>query len=423
MIIDNADDSNVLFKQITDYGSAKVARSLSDFLPQSQNGSIVLTSRSRDVAFKFTGRDSDIIKVGSMDKPHALALLRNRLPGHLDIADATELVQTLDYIPLAITQAAAYISQNTPRINISNYLHNFRKSDKNRASLLQKDTGDIRRDSTSANSIIVTWWKSFEHVREERPSAARLLALMSLFDWQGIPEALLLQNYDNDIDIEANFEDDLSTLTCYSLVAMNFKGDEFEMHRLVQFSMQKWLELRGELENWKEKYIDIMGNAFPIGRFENWEICGKLFPHVQMVLLFYPANEAYLLQWASILFKAAWYSWEIGSYNIAGEMGRRALEVREKALGKEHPDTLRSVETLAMVLLYQRKYEQAEKLNRRALEGRDKAVEKRHPDTLMSISHLSSVLQDEGMDEQAKKTNRQVLEGREMAMGKDHPAS
>ena len=136
MIVDNADDPNVLFKQAADYGSTKVTHCLSDFLPQSPNGSIVLTSRSRDVAFKFTGRNSDIVIVDPMDEAHALALLLKKLDGHLDMTDAAELVQILDYMPLAITQAAAYINQNASRINISKYLHNFRASDKKRASLL-----------------------------------------------------------------------------------------------------------------------------------------------------------------------------------------------------------------------------------------------------------------------------------------------
>ncbi|KUJ07385.1 uncharacterized protein LY89DRAFT_365096 [Mollisia scopiformis] len=421
MIVDNADDPNVLFKQATDYGSATVARSLSDFLPQSPNGSIVLTSRSRDVAFKFTGRNSDIVTVGPMNEAHALALLHKKLEGHLDMTDAAELVQTLEYMPLAITQAAAYISQRAPRINISKYLHDFRGSDKNRASLLQKDAGDIRRDSTASNSIIATWQISFEYIRKERLSAARLLSLMSLFDRQGIPEALLLQNYQDNGDVKANFEDDLSTLTNYSLVTMNVEGDEFEMHRLVQFSTKKWLELHEELENWKEKYIDIMGNAFPIGRYENRRVCGKLFPHAQMVLLFCPTNEVYLAQWASILFNAAWYSSEIGSYNTAEEMDRRALEGREKVLGKEHPNTLTSVSNLASVLQNQGKYEQAEEMNRRALEGHEKVLGKEHPDTLTSVSILASVLQYQGKYEQAEEMNRRALEGYEKVLGKEHP--
>lgn len=54
--------------------------------------------------------------------------------------------------------------------------------------LLMKDVGDDRRDGEAAtNSVVVTWQVSFERIRDERPSAARLLSLMSLFDRQGIP--------------------------------------------------------------------------------------------------------------------------------------------------------------------------------------------------------------------------------------------
>ena len=51
----------------------------------------------------------------------------------------------------------------------------------------------------------------------------------------------------------------------------------------------------------------------------------------------------------------------------AAEMGRRALSERERVLGKEHPDTLMRVSSLAMVLGYQGNHEEAEAMNRRAL--------------------------------------------------------
>jgi tetratricopeptide (TPR) repeat protein len=421
MIVDNADDPNVFFNQSANSGLAQLARSLSDFLPQSPNGSIVITSRSRDVAFRLTGRDSDIIKVKPMDQVHALALLHKKIPGTLDTTDAIELLQTLDYMPLAITQAAAYISQRAPRITVSKYLRDLRGSDKDRASLLKKDVGDTRRDGRASNSIIITWQISFEHIRKEWPSAAGLLSLMSLFDWQGIPEALLLQVYHEDDDTEADFEDDISTLTSYSLVTINTEGNEFEMHRLVQFSTKKWLELHDGLENWKEKYIKIMDEAFPVRRYENWTTCQQLFPHAEMVLSYWPMNEDYLARWASILGKAAWYSESQGSYDAAEEMNRRALGGYKKALGKEHPDTLVSVSNLAVVLTRQGKYEQAEEMNRRALEGWEKALGKEHPHTLVSVSNLAWVLTRQGKYEQAEELNRQALKGWEKALGKEHP--
>jgi tetratricopeptide (TPR) repeat protein len=421
MILDNADDVEVLFHQDSDHSRAEVTYSLSDFLPQSPNGSIIVTSRNRDLAFRLIGRDSDIIKIMPMEEDHALALLRKKLPGNLDQSDAAELIQALDYFPLAITQAASYISQRAPRITVSRYLRELRSTDKDRATLLQKDAGDPRRDGRVSNSIITTFHISFEYIRKTRSSAARLLSLMSLFDRQGIPESLLIHRYQEESDIEASFEDDISTLTSYSLVIVGVEGTEFEMHRLVQFSTKNWLEYYDELEQWKEKFIDIMAMSFPVDPYENWITCQKLFPHAGMVLSSYPTNEDYLIQWASVLFKAAWYSTLNGSYDIAEKMNQQALAGREKALGAEHPDTLTSVNNLALVLQSLGKYELAEEMNRRALAGHKKVLGKAHPDTLTSISNLSLVLQSQGKYDLAAKMDRRALAGREKALGKEHP--
>lgn len=47
------------------------------------------------------------------------------------------MAYALDYIPLAITQAAAYINRRAPRITISGYLKEFHKNDKKKANLLE----------------------------------------------------------------------------------------------------------------------------------------------------------------------------------------------------------------------------------------------------------------------------------------------
>ena len=54
---------------------------------------------------------------------------------------------------------------------------------------------------------------------------------------------------------------------------------------------------------------------------------------------------------------------EYGKYEQAEEMHRQALGQRERVLGKEHPDTLTSMNNLAEVLRGQGKYEQAEEMH------------------------------------------------------------
>ena len=61
-------------------------------------------------------------------------------------------------------------------------------------------------------------------------------------------------------------------------------------------------------------------------------------------------------------------------------------------LGREHPDTLTSVNNLGLVLDSQGKYEEAEAMHRRALEGYEKVLGREHPDTLTSVSNLGNVL-------------------------------
>ncbi|KAM5342899.1 hypothetical protein ACJ41O_013865 [Fusarium nematophilum] len=168
------------------------------FLPKTGRGSIIITSRNADTAERLVGLDV-IYNVPVMEKSQALQLFRNRLGEQC--ADSqmvmADLVVDLNNMPLAITQAAAYIRRRGTRMSISTYLNEFRKNDKKRASLLNKDAGDLRRDESADNSTVTTWQITFEQIRRERPSAADLLSFMSFFSPQGIPESAL-QTYARD---------------------------------------------------------------------------------------------------------------------------------------------------------------------------------------------------------------------------------
>ena len=183
-------------------------------------------------------------------------------------------------------------------------------------------------------------------------------------------------------------------LWSYSLITMSTRSDVFEMHRLVQFATRRWLEQNNKLDEWKEKYIAIMAETFPVGRYKNWERCQALFPHAELALGYRPVNKEFIQKWAIILFNAAWYTREYGKFKKAEELNRRALEERETVLEKEHPDTWMSVDNLASVLRYQSKYDAAEELHRRALKGRETVLGKEYPLTLTSVSNLALVLRD-----------------------------
>ena len=448
IIVDNADESSVFFSpQSTsivtrESTTRRQVRPLSAFLPQSANGAILITTRNRDTAFRFTGQNQDIIKVGPMDQKGALTLLEKKLGIHFESESGAELIGALEYIPLAITQAAAYIYQRAPRMFISKYLEELQKSKRSRASLLNYDIGDTRRDESASNSIITTWQISFEHIRATRPSAADLLSLMSFFDRQGIPEDLLNdgkredssghnteEQRNGDIDTESEdgtadgFEEDVTILRAYSLISTEVQRGSFEMHRLVQLSTRQWLEIQGELERWKQEYISKMCRALPTGDYQNWSTCQRLFPHAEAAVGHRPTDKRSLKEWAYILNNAGWYAWTQGKYTAAGRMARKAVATRQDVLGAEHLDTLMSLGILASVLQGQGKYEQAEEMNRRALEGYEKALGKEHPSTLASVYRLAYLLYQQEQYQDALPLYQRAYVGYEKALGRDHPTT
>ncbi|KAK5110700.1 hypothetical protein LTR85_000743 [Meristemomyces frigidus] len=184
-------------------------------------------------------------------------------------------------MPLALTQAAAYLRQMGGRCSVRQYLERLRKSDRSKNSILDEDAGDLRRDREARNAIFLTWQISFEHVYRIRPSAAELLSLMSFCDRQAIPEALVRRRDSNgdtgageasrehntdDLgddssnsadsddmsavdavgdDYDDAFDKDLRMLEGYSFVSLTIDPSTFEMHRLVQVATRKWLKSRG----------------------------------------------------------------------------------------------------------------------------------------------------------------------------------
>ncbi|KAK5079532.1 hypothetical protein LTR70_009190 [Exophiala xenobiotica] len=141
MVVDNADSYEVMFgsrsgeaRTSTVFSTSSSAmassdRSLSNYLPSSAQGAIVITTRSREVAKGLIECAEDIVDVVPMTSEDK-------------IRETIRLLQELDYMPLAITQAAAYINQLGSRMTLSRYVEMLAKSDLDRERLLKKDIRD-----------------------------------------------------------------------------------------------------------------------------------------------------------------------------------------------------------------------------------------------------------------------------------------
>ena len=416
-VLDNADDAAVLSSQPSDSlssradngrsnkasdGNRGLQQHLSRYLPPSRNGSVLVTSRTRRAAMQVV-EDCDILLVEPMDGAAARALLHKKLGDVGDKSDENqgiaELAAALDYMPLALVQAAAYIRQRAPRCSVQHYLEECRQSDSRKTSLLNQEAGHLRRDEAASNAILITWQISFDRIRSTRQSAADLLSLMSFFDRQGIPEGLLRSQSSTASEqvpagsIDDGFEDDILMLRDYSFVTATTDEKMFEMHSLVQMATKKWLELGDQVVTWQRAALQIMAGAFPSGQHETWAVCRTLLPHSTKVLGYSTEKDKEAtLDRATIATNTAWYLMLMGQYAEAERIGRSAVMAREGALGREHPDTLTSSSQLGSVLERQGKYKEAGAMHRRALKGREKVLGLEHPDTLTSVYNLTYLL-------------------------------
>ena len=75
-------------------------------------------------------------------------------------------------------------------------------------------------------------------------------------------------------------------------------------------------------------------------------------------------------------------------------------------LGKEHSDTLTSLNNLASVLSSQGEYKEAEEMHRQLLVLKERIPGMKHPDTLESINNLAEVLSSQGKYKEAEEMHR-----------------
>ncbi|OSS44129.1 hypothetical protein B5807_11151 [Epicoccum nigrum] len=220
---------------------------------------------------------------------------------------------------------------------------------------------------------------------------------MCFFDRQGIPEDLLYgyhspakdgdtEDVDTDdentknVDTENNnaFNDDLDTLRDYSFVTVTKDVNMFEMHSLVQLATRKWLESQDQLIKWREQFISNLCAKLPDKEYKNWERCQLLFPHAKVAMTQRPQSRKSLEEWARMLYNAGLYALQRGRLDEAEEISVLSKNIRSDVLGKEHADTLNSMELVGMVIDEKGKYKDSEVIYRQILATRENVLGRDH---------------------------------------------
>ena len=108
------------------------------------------------------------------------------------------------------------------------------------------------------------------------------------------------------------------------------------------------------------------------------------------------------------------------SYAECESLYNKALFIREKVLGPEHPDVATALDNLGLLYWRQGKYAEAESLCRQALSIREKARGPDHPEVATSLNSLAKLHLSQGKYPEAEPLFRRALDILEKTLGPDH---
>ena len=356
-IFDNADDMDTLFASTTskDQTDSQTPR-LSDYFPRANVGSVIVTTRDRRVAGMLTNA-ATTIQLHTFEAPVAQAFLQSRLGSESTEIAQEELVLALDCLPLAISQAAAFISQNA--ISPTDYLELLRSGEAELKELLATESYDLSRDPEIKNSVIQTWMLSFVRIQEQNREAARILSLMAVLDRQGVPIDLLRKEGDSKIQ----FMTAIGTLKAFSLITEESQSSTYSMHRVVHLATQSWLNTRDTLVIAQREALEAVSEHVKVDLIERiWVPSNSLIPHARLVATYERAEETSSCH-AKLLSALASYDTMHGDMDTAHRAAVEAVAIYRSTGEYWSFDFMESGFILAKILLLRGKLQETEALS------------------------------------------------------------
>ncbi|KAL5318896.1 hypothetical protein ACEPPN_013964 [Leptodophora sp. 'Broadleaf-Isolate-01'] len=411
LVFDNADDVNMWITQ-SGPGSGR----LIDYLPRSEQGCIVFTTRDRKTAVKLAHRN--VVAVPELDEDVAVQLLQKCLinPDLVNNRpDTTALLKELTYLPLAIIQAAAYINENG--IAFVDYLSLLAEQEEDVIDLLSEEFEDDGRYDNIKNPVATTWLISFEQIRHRDPLAADYLSFMACIDPKDIPQSLLPAGASRKKAVDA-----IGTLEAYSLIIKRAADLAVDLHRLVHLATRNWLQREDMIAQWTEMAIIRLEEVFPDDDHQNRNIWRSYLAHTRYVLGSNIIDQCWENR-IKLARKVGMCLYSDGQYNEAEALDMQVMETSLQVLGQEHPDTLTSMANLAATYRDQGRWKEAEELQATELEICSRVLGQEHPSTLTSMSNLALTYRNQGRLKEAEDLGVQVIETRKRVLGAKHPST
>ncbi|KAL6236379.1 hypothetical protein BDW75DRAFT_239330 [Aspergillus navahoensis] len=414
LIIDNADETSLFepYKQ----GKDGKNQSILELLPESQRGTILVTTRNRAAGVKFTkGAANALIEVKPMTSEEAKLLIKSNVTDQiLEESELDRLSELLGHLPLAIVQAAAFMQENS--MSVSEYIELYNDSEETSMDLLCEPFETLGRDTGVPNAVATTLIVSIDQIKERDPKAVEILQLIAFLDRNEVPKSLIQHRIKRPLELTKA----LGTLKAFSLIVSTDGKGNFSFHRLVQLVLRKWLILESLYEEKSIQAMELLDEVYPDATFENWGICAAYLPHAQSVLSLVPEVRGEDRKKQIHLQEGiAYYIWSQGYYQEAEKLDALIVEEKKREFGPEHPETLESMTGLAATYHDQARWAEAEKLDSFVLETRKKTLGSSDRLTLTTMANLATTYVSQDRMQEAEALRLEVYETSRSEFGEE----
>ncbi|QRV81093.1 kinesin light chain [Ceratobasidium sp. AG-Ba] len=407
LIFDNADDPSL---------------DLHRYFPAGASGRILITTRSRIVAFLAQGPESEC-HVSKMESQEALELIlkvskRNKQLSRQELDAGIALIDDLGFLPLAVMQAGTQ-----PR------------------EVLEKHGNALSYTTDYEKTVFTTWEMHYKRLSKRAQGMFWLLAYLPP---DGISQEIFRRAAShidrkpivplNTVDSRALdrvksylrpfltarnewrcdlFTDVMTEIMSYSLIAHDRVKMTFELHVLVQ----NWI--RGVIPHSHGSALACSTLLLTLSIDNETMAAGHTYHrllelHVDKILTYGARLSSESKKWFAFVLE------ENGRYNEAVMLGEQVLGTSIQLLGHEHFETLTLMHDLALTYSKQGLYSRAEKLQVKVLEARKRLIGEEHRDTLVAMSNLALTYSHKGLYTKVEMLQARVLEASKRIFGKDH---
>ena len=348
-------------------------------------------------------------------------------------AAAEALSQALGGLPLAHEQAAAYCE----RLDVS--LADYRRRFETTPARLLDDARHAPAEYHDGLTVAKTFALAIEEAAKLHPAAEPLIVHAALLAPEPIPLFLFSEEREKlgeplgSMLAGDGLDEAVAALRAFALVDREAIVDgrdaaittnAIRLHRLVRevAAARREGEAREQL---RRALAAVLAAVYPAGADNinpaSWPRCALLTPHLLASCETEMADAAANAECADLLNRAGEYFFGQAAYSGVRPLFERALAIREKVQGPEHPDTAESLNNLAVLLRDQGDLAGARPLYERALAIREKVLGPEHPDTVSSLNNLASLLQAQGDLAGARPLYERALAIWEKVLGPEHP--